>query len=254
MLDEIIADVRRRLPALQAFEADLMVAAERVPAPRDFVGALAQDGLSIISEFKRASPSRGVFNADLDPAVQAELYEAGGAAALSVLTEPDHFSGSADDLETARAAVSIPVIRKDFTLDPLHVWEAKVMGADAVLLIVAILDDPTLAKLIDTANKAGLAALIEVHSVEEAQRAVDSGSSIVGVNNRDLATFQVDLGVAEQLAPVLSDVDVRVAESGINGPEDAARMRAAGYDALLVGEYLVRSEDPTEAIAGLRNA
>ena len=254
MLDQIVTDVRRRLPALQACESALRAAAERVAPPRDFLGALGAPGLSVVSEFKRASPSRGVINAAMDPATRAAEYEAGGAAALSVLTEPDHFAGSAEDLEAARDATAIPVLRKDFTLDPLHIWEAKVMGADAVLLIVAILDDETLLRLLDTAERAGLPAVVEVHDLPEAQRAVECGADIVGVNNRDLTTLEVDLATAEQLSPVLSDVHVRLAESGIHGPQDAARMKAAGYDALLVGEYLVRSNDPAAAIVELRNA
>ena len=158
----------------------------------------------------------------------------------------------AEDLEAARAAVAIPVLRKDFTLHPLHIWEAKVMGADAVLLIAAILSDEVLARLLLVADSAGLAAIVEVHDLDEAHRAVAAGANIVGVNNRDLTTFVVDLATAERLAPVLEEVAVTVAESGILGPSDAARMRDVGYDALLVGEYLVLAEDPAQAIAGLR--
>ena len=252
MLDNIIDSVRGRLPDLKARQAEVRDEAERMPPARDFAGALAAPGMSIIAEFKRASPSKGVINAGMKPAERVAAFEAGGASAVSVLTEPDHFMGGAEDLRAARAAMSLPVLRKDFTLDTAHIWEARAMGADAVLLIVAILDDLLLARLLATAVEAGLTALVEVHSREEAARALDAGATVVGVNNRDLRTFRVDLATAEQISPLLDGVEVRVAESGVKGPGDAARLRAAGYDALLVGEYLSRSADPAEAISGLR--
>ena len=254
MLDAIVSEVQRRLPDLVAREPEIMTSVEAASPVRDFVGALGAPGLSIISEFKRASPSRGLLNASMDPALRAIAYESGGAAAMSILTEPTYFLGSSEDLIAARAAVSLPVIRKDFTLDPLHVWEARAMGADAVLLIVAILDDVTLATLLATAREAGLCALVEVHDPDEARRAVDAGAECVGVNNRDLTTFTVDLAVAEVVAPIIESVAVTVAESGIHGPADAIRMKEAGFDALLVGEYLIRSGDPRSAIEGLGNA
>ena len=252
MLDQIITDARQRLPGVLGRASEIRAAAEAAVPARDFLGALTQPGMSIISEFKRASPSRGVLNPSMDPAAQAMAYESGGAAALSVLTEPKYFGGSEADLVAAKASVSVPVIRKDFTLDPVHVWEARAMGADAVLLIVAILDRLTLSTLLDTAADAGMAALVEVHDAQEAHRAVEAGATCVGVNNRDLTTFEVDLATAEALAPILNEIDVTVAESGINGPEDAARMEAAGFDALLVGEYLVTAVDPGSAIRGLQ--
>ena len=254
MLDRIIAETSLRLPDLAARGPEIMASAAAASPARDFVGALGAPGLSIISEFKRASPSRGLLNSSMDPATQAIAYESGGAAAMSILTEPTYFLGSAEDLIAARSAVSLPVIRKDFTLDPLHVWEARAMGADAILLIVAILDDATLATLLATAREAGLGALVEVHDSDEARRAVDVGAECVGVNNRDLTTFAVDLATAEVVAPIIEGVAVTVAESGIHGPADAARMKEAGFDALLVGEYLVRSGDPRGAIEGLGNA
>ena len=254
MLDNIISSVGRRLPTLKAHEEQLREAAGRLPPARDFTGALAVPGLSIIAEFKRASPSKGVINAGMEPAERAVAFETGGAAAMSVLTEPDHFMGNPEDLGAARTVMSLPVLRKDFTLDTAHIWEARTMGADAVLLIVAILDDALLARLLRTATEAGLTALVEVHSREEAARAMDAGATVVGVNNRDLRTFSVDLATAEQISPLLDGVEIRVAESGVKGPRDAARLRAAGYDALLVGEYLSRAADPAEAIAGLRGA
>ena len=252
MLDDIIASVRGRLPELLARQAQVREMAERMPLAREFASALAATGLSVIAEFKRASPSKGVINAGMEPSERAAAFERGGAAAMSVLTEPDHFMGSPADLEAARAATSLPALRKDFTLDPAHVWEARAMGADAVLLIVAILDDDLLARLLETATEAGLTALVEVHSPEEAARAVDAGARVVGVNNRDLRTFRVDLTTAEEISPLLDGVDIRVAESGVKGPADATRLLAAGYDAVLVGEYLSRSSDPADAISGLR--
>ena len=183
MLDSILASVRNRLPLLKAREDRLRESAAAMPPPRDFAGNLAGPGLSIIAEFKRASPSKGVINAGMDPSERAAAFEAGGASAMSVLTEPDHFMGDPEDLRAARSATSLPALRKDFTLDTAHVWEARVMGADAVLLIVAILDDALLARLLRTAAEAGLAALVEVHSREEAIRSLDAGARIVGVNN-----------------------------------------------------------------------
>jgi indole-3-glycerol phosphate synthase len=254
MLEWIVADTRRRLPDVLARRASIEDAVAAAEATRDFAGALANPGLSVIAEFKRASPSRGPLNLDMEPATQAAVYEQGGASAMSILTEPDHFFGSGDDLIAARAATSLPVIRKDFTLDPVHVWEARAMGADAVLLIVAILAPTELSTLIAASREVGLEALVEVHNAEEARVAVDSGAAIVGVNNRDLTTFDVDIATAEEIAPLLADITVRVAESGILGPPDATRMRVAGYDAVLVGEYLVKAGDPAAAIAGLRSA
>lgn len=254
MLDDILAGVRRRLPMLQALEGELRAAAQRMPPARDFQAALAAPGLSVIAEFKRASPSRGEFGADLDPAERAGEYAAGGAAALSVLTEPDFFLGSGEDLERARAAADLPTLRKDFILHRAQVWETRAMGADALLLIAALLEDDLLRLLLKAARTAGLAALVEVHDREEAARALRAGAKIVGVNNRDLRTFQVDLAVSERLAPLLEEAEATVAESGVRGPGDAARLAAAGYDGLLVGEFLTRSPDPAAALRDLRGA
>jgi len=252
MLDPIVASTRTRIDSISARAADLRSRALDMAPARPFEGALSADGISVISEIKRRSPSRGVLNADLDPAAMAVEYERGGAAAISVLTEPDHFSGSDDDLKAVRAAVSVPVLRKDFTLEACQIWEARTIGADAVLLIVALLSDDQLAELAGVAADAGLAALVEVHTVEEAHRALSVSPSIVGVNNRDLRTFDVDLATAEEVAPLLAGVQVKVGESGIFDGDDARRMRRAGYDAVLVGESLVRSGDPAAAIAALR--
>lgn len=251
MLDQIVTSVEGRLPQVIAAAGELETAARANTPARDFVGALRREGLAVIAEIKRRSPSKGPIDLDLVPSTQAIAYAAGGAAAVSVLTEPDHFSGSLDDLRDARAAVDLPILRKDFILHPAQVWESRAAGADAILLIVAILDDPALGRLLTTAHDAGMTALVEAHTAEEADRAVNAGATVVGVNNRDLGTFEVDLATAEALRPRLGDV-VAVAESGVSNVEGAARMAAAGYDAILVGEATVRSSDPAVFIASLR--
>ncbi len=252
MLERIVADTRGRLERLRPMAADIEARAADMPPPSDFRAALGAPGLSVIAEVKRRSPSRGDLAADLDPALQSKRYVDGGAAAISVLTEPDHFGGSNADLEAVRSAVDVPILRKDFTLDPVQIWEAKAIGASAVLLIVAILDDQTLEMLHDTAIDAGLAALVEVHSESEAERALQVGAEIVGVNNRDLTTFETDLATAERIAPMLSSVSLTVGESGIGSRADAERMAVAGYDAVLVGESLVRAPDPAALLRELR--
>ena len=252
VLDEIIASTRRRLDDLRARESELR-ALPAVGPRRDFESALGRGGRHVIAEFKRRSPSRGELAAGLKPAPTARQYAAGGASALSVLTEPDHFLGSPADLVAAREATNLPVLRKDFILEAVQIWEARAMGADAVLLIVALLGDAVLAELILEAKREGLAALVEVHDEEEVRRALEAGAGLVGVNNRDLTTFQVDLGTAERLAPRLEGV-VRVAESSIASAADAARMWAVGFDAILVGESLLRSGDPGRLIAELKAA
>ncbi len=254
MLQPILDSVRKRLPAVVAARPRLEAAAARAPAARDFAGALAAPGLQVIAEVKRRSPSAGSLAPALDPAAQAAAYEVGGAAAMSVLTEPDHFGGSLDDLRAVREAVGLPILRKDFTLHPAQVWEARAAGADAVLLIAAVLDDRELGALLAEAQAAGLAALVEVHTAAEARRAAAAGAGLIGVNNRDLATFTVDLATAEAIAPELPPDALRVAESGIAGATDAARMAAAGYHAVLVGEALVRAADPAALVAELRAA
>jgi indole-3-glycerol phosphate synthase len=252
MLSQIIADVRRDLPALQRQADELRATAREQEPARDLIRALGGPGLSVIAEVKRASPSRGPIATGLDPAALAGEYGRGGAAAISVLTEPRHFLGSLDDLRRARAAVDVPVLRKDFLLDPVQIWEARANGADAVLLIVAALDDRSLTDLIGETRVAGMHALVEVHNESEADRALAAGARLVGVNNRDLESFEVNLGTAEELAVKLDGRAVTVAESGIWTAADADRMRAAGYHAVLVGESLVRATDPGALLAGLR--
>lgn len=254
MLATILDSSRRRADSLAGRLDALREQAAAMPPARGFARALTAGRPAVIAEVKRRSPSRGDLAPRMDAVAQAERYAAGGAAAISVLTEPDHFAGSNDDLVAVRRAVPVPVLRKDFTVAPVQVWEARAIGADAVLLIVAALDQPALAGLLAESAAAGLDALVEVHTEEEAGRALAAGATLVGVNNRDLGSFEVDLATAERIAPLLTTVPVRVAESGIAAPEDASRMAAAGYHAVLVGESLVRSDDPAALLARLRGA
>jgi len=236
-------------------EADLRRQAEAVPPARGFATALrAADGLAVIAEVKRRSPSKGDLFADLDPAALARQYEAGGATCLSVLTDEVHFGGSPADLAAARDACRLPVLRKDFTVSVNDVLDARIMGADCVLLIAAALDDDELAVFHRVATEVGLDALVEVHDEAELERALDAGATLVGVNQRDLVTFEVDHERAARMAQAFPDHVVAVAESGVRGPEDAAVLAQAGYDAILVGESLVTAGDPTAAVAALRAA
>lgn len=247
MLGALLASARERAERLD--ESRLRAEAGALGPAADLAAALSGPGLSVIAEVKRRSPSRGDIQPGLDPSAQAAAYAAGGAAAVSVLTESRHFGGSLADLEAVRAQVRLPVLRKDFLLMPAQVWEARVVGADAVLLIVAALDDDELRRLLTVTEEAGMTALVEIHDEREAERALAAGAGVVGVNNRDLRTFTVDVGVAARLAPMLTEAEVRVAESGIDSGAAAASMAAAGYDAVLVGEALVRSADPAALVA-----
>jgi len=210
--------------------------------------------VAVISEIKRRSPSKGDLAIGLDPVRLAQQYEAGGAACLSVLTDEDYFGGSAADLAAARAGCSLPVLRKDFTVSAHDVCDARLMGADCVLLIAAALGQDELMSFLDLARRIGLDALVEIHDEPELQRAIDAGADLIGVNQRDLVTFTVDTARAVRMAPQMPDGVVRVAESGITGPEDAAVLAAAGYHAVLVGEHLVTSGDPAEAVTALRDS
>lgn len=254
MLDAIVSSVRARLGTVVSRMDELRDEAERAGPVRGFAGALRASGLSVIAEVKRRSPSRGPISEDLDPAALAAEYQAGGAAAVSVLTEPDYFGGSVADLVAVRRAVAVPVLRKDFLVHPAQIWESRALGADAVLLIVAALDDDELAGMLTTAAEAGVDALVEVHSDSEVDRASRAGAGIVGVNNRDLATFDVDLATAERLRGRLSTGVVAVAESGVLDVESATRMARAGYDAVLVGEAAVRAADRRGFVRSLREA
>lgn len=244
--------MRLRLPDVISREDTLRAAASLAPPPRGFAQSLAQPGLSVIAEVKRRSPSKGPIDPSLNPGALAAAYERGGAAAVSVLTEADHFGALPGDLATVRGAVALPVLRKDFVLHPAQVWETRAMGADAVLLIAAVLSDAELAAAMDTARESGLDALVEVHDANEARRVADLGAALVGVNNRNLQTFAVDVSTAESLRRLLPDGCIAVAESGIDSADTASRMAAAGYDAVLVGEAAVRHSDPATFVASLR--
>ncbi len=233
-----------------------MVDQARAAGPvRGFRAVLQADsahGLAVIAEVKRRSPSRGDLNADLDPARVATAYQGGGASCLSVLTDAEFFGAQPDDLERARQATTLPVLRKDFTVDARDVADARLLGADAVLLIAAALDDAELADLAALAAEIGLDALVEVHDEAELDRALAMGADLIGVNQRDLVTFDVDTDRAVRLAPRMPPGTVAVAESGVRGPADGARLAQAGYQAVLVGEALVTSGDPAAAVAALR--
>jgi indole-3-glycerol phosphate synthase len=234
--------------------------AKAEPPARGFAAALRRPGaaadapvtLGVIAEVKRRSPSKGDLFAGLDPATVARSYERGGAACLSVLTDAEFFGGSPADLGAARAAVGLPVLRKDFTVAAADVCDARIMGADAVLLIAAALDDAELADFHRLAGEVGLDALVEVHDEAELERALAAGATLVGVNQRDLVTFAVDNERAVRVGKAMPASVVRVAESGIRGPDDARVLAAAGFDAVLVGESVVTAADPAAAVAALR--
>jgi indole-3-glycerol phosphate synthase len=251
ILARIVAHKRRELAAARIPLAELEKRGMS-SARRNFHAALAAGPPAVIAEIKRASPSKGLLTADFDPPAIARAYAAGGAAALSVLTDREFFKGSLDDLASARAAVPVPVLRKDFTVDPYHVAEAAAWGADAILLIVAALTDRELWEYREYAESFGMAALVEVHDAAELERAAASGARIVGVNNRDLRTFDVRLETSLSLADRIPDGVTRVSESGIQTREDVALLRRAGYHAFLVGEHLMTSADAAAAITELR--
>ncbi len=257
VLDEILATKRDEVTVLHRPETAALLRRRALdaPAPRDFAGALRrEDGtLGVIAEVKRRSPSKGDLAPDLDAAVTAKEYERGGASALSVLTDRPWFGGTVEDLQAAHASVELPILRKDFTLDPVQVYETRAIGADAILLILAALpDDHMVADLQDLAWSLGLAVLVEAHSVVEVDRALGLGARIVGVNARDLATFDEHLDSVAGVADRIPTGVVAVAESAIRTPADAARMASAGFDAVLVGEALVRSRDPAALAAEMR--
>jgi len=253
VLEQILVARRRRLDAarLRVPLGELQRGAEAWSDRRDFTAALRRPGLRVIAELKRASPSRGVLRPDFRPAEIARGCEAAGAAALSVLTEEDFFSGSLEDLRQARAAVALPVLRKDFVIEDYQVYEAAAAGADAVLLIVAALGASELPRLIELSRSLRLAALVEVHTAEELQRALDAGARIVGVNNRNLKTLEVDLETSFRLRDKIPATCLAVSESGIKSPADLRRLGEAGFDAVLIGERFMTEPDPARALAEL---
>lgn len=250
VLEHIVAAHRAVAAGDERPVDQLLAAALEVEPARHFAGALKRsDGaMAVIAEIKRRSPSKGDLAPDLDAAALAQTYEQAGASALSVLTDRAFFGGSAEDLEVARAGVDIPVLRKDFTVGERDVADARIMGADAILLIVAALTAPELARLRSLGADLGMAVLVEVHDEGELEMALAAGAELVGVNQRDLHTFDVDPGRAERLAALIPDHVVKVAESGINDAAQLLPLRAAGYQAVLVGERLVTAADPGSAL------
>ncbi len=245
ILDEIMAHHRERLPRVMAEVplADLRAMAAVAPAPRDFLAAVRAPGVSLIAECKKASPSKGLIVPDYDPVRLARAYEKGGARAISVLTDTRHFQGTLEHLRDVREAVRLPVLRKDFLFHPYQLYEARVAGADAVLLIAAVLGDGDLADLSALARRLGMAALIEVHDEGELARVLPLRPALVGVNNRNLQTFEVDFATTARLRALIPPEIAVVGESGLKTPDDVRAMRDAGVDAVLVGETLARSKE-----------
>ncbi len=252
MLDQILAHHRARVADDPRPTDALVEAARTVTATRSFDSALSAPGLSVIAEVKRRSPSKGDIAPDLDGAALARSYAEGGAAAISVLTDERFFGGSIEDLVEARNASGLPTLRKDFLLSANDLCDARLAGADAALLIVAALSASELAELLGLAGQLRLSCLVEAHDEDEVEAALTAGAQIVGINQRDLRDFSVDPDRAGRLAKLIPDGILKVAESGITGSEDAARAADAGYDAVLVGELLVRAADPAAALWELR--
>jgi indole-3-glycerol phosphate synthase len=253
VLDEIIAGVREDLAERQSRVSldELKELAARAPQAKDGVAALRGDGVRVICEVKRSSPSKGALAAIADPAALAADYAAGGAAVISVLTEQRRFGGSLADLKAVRAAVDTPILRKDFIVTAYQLWEARAYGADLALLIVAALEQPALESLIERAESIGLTPLVEVHDEEEVGRAVAAGARIIGVNARNLKDLKVDRDTFANVAPSIPANVVKVAESGVRGPHDLIAYANEGADAVLVGESLVTGRDPRAAVADL---
>ena len=255
-LDRIIADHRAAAARDHRNLDDLIARAGSVEPTRGFANRLRRDSLeslAVIAEIKRRSPSKGDLHPDLDPAALARTYESAGASCISVLTDESFFGGSVDDLQAARSAVEVPVLRKDFTVGPRDVCDARLMGADCLLLIVAALDPDELRSLHELALGLGLDVLVETHDEREIEQALAVGARLIGVNQRDLRTFEVDHERALRVVGSMPPEVIKVAESGVRGAADAASLRSAGYDAVLVGETLLVSDDPGSALRSLRS-
>jgi indole-3-glycerol phosphate synthase len=245
---ESVAHRKRVLP-----EVALKIAVEKkIRPPRDFASALTRNGINIIAELKKSSPSKGLLREEYAPAVLASGLEAAGAAALSVLTEEDFFHGSLGDLKEASRVTKVPILRKDFIIDPWQVWEARAAGADSFLLIAAILGDATLEELLKLGRTLKMEPLVEVHESEELDRVIAAGAKIIGVNNRDLRDFKVHIETSLTLIEVIPEDCIAVSESGLRTYEDIERLRRAGFDAFLIGEHLMKEADPGSALRALR--
>jgi len=246
------AEVARRQRIVP--EAVLRIAAGKADAPRDFAGALGRNQLNVIAEIKKASPSAGVLRQEFDAVTLARGYEQAGAAALSVLTEEQNFQGALTHLRDARRAVGIPALRKDFIVESWQVWEARAAGADSFLLIAAVLDDASLADLLALGRELGMEPLVEVHTTAELERVLALGARIVGVNNRDLHTLEVRVETSLELAAMIPEDRIAVSESGLRSAEELRKLRAAGFDAFLIGESFMRQADPGAALRRLIEA
>ncbi len=253
VLDEILADVRADLALRQERCPldSLKERAGRIPGGKAVLPQLRAQGVQVIAEVKRSSPSKGALATIDDPAALAREYEAGGACAISVLTEERRFGGTLADLDAVRGAVEVPVLRKDFIVSSYQLWEARAHGADLVLLITAALEQTALISLIERSESLGLTPLVECHTAEEVDRAVGAGAAIIGINARDLQTLTVDRDNFARLAPRIPDTVVKIAESGVRGPHDVIEYARAGADVVLVGESLVTGKDPRSAVADL---
>lgn len=250
-LGRILGETRARIDALKQRQSELRRLAAAVPAAPGFRAALTRDTVAVIAEVKRRSPSKGSINASISAAEQARAYEAGGAAAISVLTEPNHFDGSPDDLLDVRSAVFAPTLKKDFHIDPIQLVEAKALGASAALLIVRALAPAQLTEMIVGARQLSLEVLVEIRDEDELARAVDAGATIIGVNNRNLETLVIDPSTSERLLPLIPASAIAVAESGISTRADVERVADAGADAILVGSAISAAADPRAAVAAL---
>lgn len=255
ILDDILEYRKKQL----AYEKEVLgekqimdKAAEDERIPYDFAAALQKKGLSVIAEVKKASPSKGVIREDFTPVGIAQEYEKAGADALSVLTEEHYFKGSSQYLQAIRSKVRIPILRKDFIIDEYQLYESLVIGADAVLLIAAILDEFTITRFLRIADTLGLQCLVEAHNKEELQKAVDAGGRMIGINNRDLKTFDVDLHTTQELAKLVPEGRIIVSESGITTNNDMKQAASYGADAVLIGETLMRSADSGQELKSLR--
>ena len=256
VLSEILSKKRERVVAAKELvPVDQLRHQGQVKAkPHALRAALRRDGINVIAEFKRRSPSKGAIRADANLIEVVKSYEAGGAVAISVLTEEDYFSGSLDDLRQVKTAIDLPVLRKDFVFDEYQVYESAAAGADAILLIVAALDEDALMSLRRLAeDELGMDALIEVHTSDEMKRAVSCGAKIIGVNNRDLRTFEVSLETSLSLAREAPADALLISESGLHNPDDLRRLRTAGYHGFLIGETLMRAEHPAQALRRFTN-
>ena len=256
VLDDLLVGVREDLAERQSRTSldELKDRAAARPGALDGAAALRQEGVAVIAEVKRSSPSKGALAAIADPAALAADYEAGGASVISVLTEARRFGGSLADLDAVRARVDVPLLRKDFVVSSYQLWEARAHGADLCLLIVAALDQEALVSLVERTESLGMTPLVEVHDEPELERALAAGARVIGVNARDLKTLEIDRGVFARLAPGIPDGVVKIAESGVRGPHDLLAYAAAGADAVLVGEGVVTGGNPRSAVAELVTA